>query len=128
MFSWALLILGGPLAAFAVLAAVAPVRRAGRPAALVSIAGIAAGLAGAVGLATAWWARPEPVVADVVWAATMRMPPIRFGLLVDGLAVVMALTVATVALLVQVYSLGYLHDEPKASLGRYYAWQSLFAF
>ena len=36
--------------------------------------------------------------------------------------------VALVALLVQVYSLGYLSDEPPASLGRYYAYQSLFAF
>ena len=30
--------------------------------------------------------------------------------------------------LVQVYSLGYLADEPPASLGRYYTYQSLFAF
>ena len=28
----------------------------------------------------------------------------------------------------QIYSLGYLHDEPKAGLGRYYTYQSLFAF
>ena len=33
-----------------------------------------------------------------------------------------------VAALVQIYSLEYLHDEPKAGLGRYYAYQSLFAF
>jgi NADH-quinone oxidoreductase subunit L len=36
--------------------------------------------------------------------------------------------VAGVSFLVQVYSLGYLADEPPASLGRYYAYQSLFAF
>ncbi len=30
--------------------------------------------------------------------------------------------------LVQIYSLGYLDDEPKPALGRYYAYQSLFAF
>ena len=28
----------------------------------------------------------------------------------------------------QLYSLGYLHDEPPPALGRYYAYQSLFAF
>ena len=33
-----------------------------------------------------------------------------------------------VSLLVQVYSLGYLSDEPRPALGRYYAYQSLFAF
>ena len=36
--------------------------------------------------------------------------------------------VSLVALLVQFYSLGYLHDEPPPALGRYYAYQSLFAF
>src|SRR5204863_9418614 len=36
--------------------------------------------------------------------------------------------VTLVSLLVQVYSLAYLHDEPLPSLGRYYAYQSLFAF
>ena len=128
MFTWACILLGGPLAAFAVLAAAAPLRRTGRPAALLSIAGMGTACVAAVGLAVAWSARPEPAVADVVWAATSRMPSIRFGLLVDGLAVCMALVVSLVALLVQVYSLGYLHDEPKPSLGRYYAWQSLFAF
>jgi NADH-quinone oxidoreductase subunit L len=128
MFTWACILLGGPLAAFAVLAAAAPLRRRGRPAALLSIAGMGTACVAAVGLAVAWSARPEPAVADVVWAATSRMPSIRFGLLVDGLAVCMALVVSLVALLVQVYSLGYLHDEPKPSLGRYYAWQSLFAF
>ena len=33
-----------------------------------------------------------------------------------------------VSFLVQVYSLGYLSDEPPASLGRYYTYQSLFTF
>jgi len=33
-----------------------------------------------------------------------------------------------VALLVQLYSLGYLADQPPAALGRYYLYQSLFAF
>ena len=40
----------------------------------------------------------------------------------------MLLLVTLVSLLVQVYSLAYLHDEPRPSLGRYYAYQSLFAF
>jgi NADH-quinone oxidoreductase subunit L len=40
----------------------------------------------------------------------------------------MLVLVALVSFLVQVYSLGYLSDESMPSLGRYYAYQSLFAF
>jgi NADH-quinone oxidoreductase subunit L len=40
----------------------------------------------------------------------------------------MSVLVAFIALLVQVYSLSYMSDEPKASFGRYYAYHSLFAF
>src|SRR4030095_1821592 len=40
----------------------------------------------------------------------------------------MSLLFRLVSLLVQIYSLAYLHDEPPASLGRYYTYQSLFAF
>ena len=36
--------------------------------------------------------------------------------------------VALVAFLVQLYSIGYLSDEPARALGRYYTYQSLFAF
>src|SRR5262249_46467339 len=36
--------------------------------------------------------------------------------------------VALVSLLVQIYSLAYLHEEPAPSLGRYYTYHSLFAF
>src|SRR5205823_8767364 len=36
--------------------------------------------------------------------------------------------VTFVSLMVQVYSWAYLHDEPRPSLGRYYAYHSLFAF
>ena len=60
MFTWACVVLAGPLAAFAVLAALPPLRRTGRPAALVSIAGIAVSFAASLGLAVAWSARPEP--------------------------------------------------------------------
>jgi NADH-quinone oxidoreductase subunit L len=48
--------------------------------------------------------------------------------LADPLAATMAALVALVAFLVQFYSLGYLADEPAPALGRYYLYQSLFAF
>ena len=50
------------------------------------------------------------------------------GVLADADSTLMLVLVALVAFLVQVYSLGYLSDEPPASLGRYYTYQSLFAF
>ena len=49
-------------------------------------------------------------------------------MLADADSTVMLTLVALVACLVQVYSLGYLSDEPAPSLGRYYTYQSLFAF
>ena len=55
------------------------------------------------------------------------MPSIRFGLLVDGLSAPMLVLVSLVALLVQIYSLGYMESESPAGLGRYYAFHSLFA-
>src|SRR5206468_9474962 len=50
------------------------------------------------------------------------------GVWVDGMAMQMCVLVTLVSLLVQVYSWSYLADEPPPSLGRYYAYQSLFAF
>src|SRR5260370_40981493 len=50
------------------------------------------------------------------------------GLLADADSTLMLILVALVSFLVQVYSLGYLADEPPASLRRSYTYQSLFAF
>src|ERR687887_1010042 len=50
------------------------------------------------------------------------------GVMVDELSMAMLLLVTLVSLLVQLYSLEYLDKEPPRSLGRYYVYQSLFAF
>src|SRR6266581_998641 len=55
-------------------------------------------------------------------------PMATVGLLVDDLSVAMLVLITLVSLLVQVYSLAYLHEETAPALGRYYAYQSLFAF
>ena len=57
----------------------------------------------------------------------LNMPGLRvdMGLLIDPLAAVMLLVVTIVALLVQVYSIGYMHDDP--GFASYYAYQSIFA-
>ncbi|MEK7287273.1 MAG: proton-conducting transporter membrane subunit, partial [Elusimicrobiota bacterium] len=48
----------------------------------------------------------------------------RIGVRLDGLAIVMLGVVTLVSLLVQIYSLGYMHGDPRFK--RYYAYLSLF--
>src|SRR3989441_1088541 len=62
------------------------------------------------------------------WLPADGGPMASVGVWVDGMAMQMCVLVTLVSLLVQVYSWSYLADEPPPSLGRYYAYQSLFAF
>jgi NADH-quinone oxidoreductase subunit L len=116
------------LAAFALLAIVPPLRRSGKPAAIVSLAGIGLSLVAALLLFARVQAAGVPSVVELVWAPLTRVPSITFGLLADGISASMAVLVAFVALLVQVYSLAYMADEKPAAFGRYYTYHSLFAF
>jgi NADH-quinone oxidoreductase subunit L len=124
----ALLVLAGPLAAFALLALLPPLRRSGKPAAAVSLAGIGVSLLAAAALFARIHAAGVPSIVEIVWAPMTRGPSITFGLLADGLSASMAVLVAFIALLVQVYSFAYMADEKPAAFGRYYAYHSLFAF
>jgi NADH-quinone oxidoreductase subunit L len=109
-----------------VLAIVAPLRRAGRPGAYFSILGATGSLAAAV---TAWLRYDEGATRLVWdWLPSQGRPLATIGVLVDETSTVMLVLVALVAWLVQVYSLSYLSDEPPHGLGRYYTYQSLFAF
>ena len=113
--------------AFVILAIVAPLRRLGRPAAYVSILCAAGALAAAF---NAWRAHAGDEISRIVWTwlPEQGQALATIGVLADADSTVMLTLVALVSLLVQVYSLGYLSDEPKRGLGRYYAYQSLFAF
>ena len=66
----------------------------------------------------------EPLTHMATWlvSGSTRIP---FGFLLDPTSLFMLIIVAVVALLVQVYSLGYMEGDPGFS--RYYAFQSLFA-
>ncbi|MGR6835461.1 NADH-quinone oxidoreductase subunit L [Syntrophomonas erecta] len=57
----------------------------------------------------------------------LRMPglTVDMGILIDGLTAVMLIVVTSVALLVQIYSLGYMRGDP--GIASYYAYQSVFA-
>ncbi len=124
----AVAVLAGPLLAFALLAVMTPLRRSGRPAAWLSILGVALSLTASLALLAGYLEHPEPRSSELLWAPLERFPAVKLGLLVDGLSVAMLPLVALVALLVQVYSLGYMSAESRGSLGRYYAFHSLFAF
>ena len=123
-FGLALLVLGLPFASFLLLAAVAPLRRTGRGAGIVSIVTMAAAFVVAITV----WTQGLHAEARWVWIPADEGPMATVGVLVDRISAAMLALITLVSLLVQVYSLAYLHDEPSASLGRYYTYQSLFAF
>ena len=116
-----------PAAVFLLLAVVVPLRRSGRLAALVSITGALAALVAAV---MAWRADrllTEPARSVWTWLPAADGALATVGVVADHTSTLMLLLVTLVAFLVQTYSLGYLSDEPKPALGRYYMYQSLFA-
>jgi NADH-quinone oxidoreductase subunit L len=67
---------------------------------------------------------PESVVDRGLTWAVAGQTPITVGFRVDGLTCIMLLVVSTVALMVQVYSAGYMHGDPRYP--RFFAYLSLF--
>jgi NADH-quinone oxidoreductase subunit L len=116
-----------PAATFLLLALAYPLRRRGRAAGIVSILGAAGALAAAL---RAWQLQSAEGFTRIVteWIPQESGSLATVGVLADADSTVMLVLVALVSFLVQLYSLGYLDTEPPASLGRYYAYQSLFAF
>ncbi len=116
-----------PGVAFLLLSLVVPLRRSGKPAGWLSTMFSLGALVAAV---AAWRATVPDMARRMLW----EWIPVEdgvltsVGVLADADSTLMLILVALVSFLVQVYSLGYLSDEPPASLGRYYAYQSLFAF
>jgi NADH-quinone oxidoreductase subunit L len=116
-----------PGLAFLILSLAVPLRRSGKPAARLSIVVSLGALVGAV---SAWRATVPDMARRMLWDWIPVEDGVltSVGVLADTDAARMLILVALVSFLVQVYSLGYLADEPPASLGRYYTYQSLFAF
>jgi NADH-quinone oxidoreductase subunit L len=115
-----------PAGAFVILAVAAPLRRSGRPAAWLSILFSAGSLVAAI---AALRLSAGPGFSEWLWTwiPAEAGPLATVGVLADGDSALMLVLVALISFLVQVYSLGYLSDESMPSLGRYYAYQSLFA-
>jgi NADH-quinone oxidoreductase subunit L len=129
-----------PFLAALLLGVCPPLRRAGWPAAVVALAGSGAALIAAVRLVSGLWrvvsvtlalgaGSTREVMATLAWLPQAGPTPLAsVGVLVDPLSAAMAALVALVAFLVQLYSWGYLAGEQHGALGRYYLYQSLFAF
>ena len=118
------LVLALPFVSFLLIGLVRPLRRRGRLAGWLGIVAIASAFL----LALETWVGAIRATVTVPWLPGDGGPMGTVGLLVDELSAPMLVLVTLVSLLVQIYSLAYLHDEPLPSLGRYYAYHSLFAF
>ncbi|HXY73707.1 MAG TPA: proton-conducting transporter membrane subunit, partial [Dehalococcoidales bacterium] len=76
-------------------------------------------------------AAPEHVIEipQIAWL-TIGNFSFNVAMIMDSLTAVMLVTVTFVSLMVQIYSLGYLHRDPVYTVDtgypRYYAWMSLF--
>jgi NADH:ubiquinone oxidoreductase subunit 5 (subunit L)/multisubunit Na+/H+ antiporter MnhA subunit len=70
-------------------------------------------------------AHPEPYMAFINWLewSSFKLP---MGIYIDPLAVVMLMVVTVVSSLVHIYSLGYMHGDPR--FARFFAYLSLFTF
>jgi NADH-quinone oxidoreductase subunit L len=127
LVTWALLALFVPLGVAAFIGLIVPLRRTGRPAALISVAGALVSLASAGMVLAGGSAALKPGVhATVGWLTAGTATAV--GVHLDGTSAWMLLVVTLVATCVQIYSLGYMHDEPPPALGRYFTYQSLFLF
>jgi NADH-quinone oxidoreductase subunit L len=123
----AALTLFGPLGVALLLALVPAIRTRGWPAIVLSICAASAALAAAVALLVV--AEPDvPVILQQRWLPVSNTSLADVGLRVDGLSTAMLCVVTLVALAVQVFSVGYMHDEPAPAQGRYFAYHSLFIF
>ncbi|MBN1337433.1 MAG: NADH-quinone oxidoreductase subunit L [Deltaproteobacteria bacterium] len=128
MIPLALFVVLGPVAGFLLLAGLPVLRRSGLAAGVVSSAVALATLVAAIVLLVGVEPGAAPVIAQIDWLPHQGEAFARLGVRVDGTSAVMGAVVALIASAVQVYSLGYMASEGRPSIGRYFAWQSLFLF
>jgi NADH-quinone oxidoreductase subunit L len=94
---------------------------------------LSAGLSiGAMAIAFVWswaiavtvWNNPQTLRFAFDWLNLGPSMNIVLGIQIDGLTAMMLIVVSTVALMVNIYSLGYMHGDPK--FARFYGFLSLF--
>ena len=91
----------------------------------ISIGAIALGFIYAIGLLIRQLGDNSEFEMRFAWAVFPTMS-LEVGILIDSLTTMMLVVVTTVSMLVQIYSLGYMHGDPRFS--RYFAYLSLFTF
>ena len=125
-FVWAILLL--PLAAFALIALVIKPLLKLRPmvSGYVSIAAMASALLLSLWALTGVISAEhhEIFIAPLEWVSVAGLN-IQFGIILDGLTAVMLVVITLVALMVNIYSQGYMHSDP--GYERYFAFLSLFS-
>jgi len=89
----------------------------------ISITAILIGLGWSIGILVKLIGDPTPYEAGFTWIALGGVE-LQIGILIDSLTAIMLVVVCTVSALVQIYSLGYMHGDPRFS--RYYSFLSLF--
>lgn len=101
--------------------------------ALVAMASLAVSCVISFGVLADRLAHPAmgPQVQNFPWILTTNLAgepifSINVGVLVDNLSAVMLVVVTVVALLVQIYSTGYMNHEPTFGFAKFYAYLSLF--
>jgi proton-translocating NADH-quinone oxidoreductase chain L len=78
-----------------------------------------------------WWKDVDWVLLGGQAASTKSAPPkpdfaIKLGVYIDNLSVLMFLMVTFIATLIHIYSMGYMHDDPRYP--RFFTYLSLFCF
>lgn len=123
-----LLVLVPPFISFTWNSIVIPWRRAGKPAAYLSILAMSISLIASLVLVKTVLANPETYFWKWTWLPMKQFNPITVGLLIDNLSAIMLVVVTIVSLMVQIYSVGYMSEETPGSFGRYFTYHSLFSF
>lgn len=120
---WLWIVPGAPLAAFAVIGLMT--LRFRRLSAAISILAISCSFVFSLGALMSQLDVDGARVTSFTWLKTDTLLA-EIGLLLDPLSAVMLVVVTSVALMVQLYSIGYMAHEK--AWGRYYAYMSLFCF
>ncbi len=119
------LVLLAPFFSTLVLTVFYPLRRTGKPAGIFSVLCILGSLVFSL---TLLFSKNFDFSVNFSWLPSISGPIAQVGFWYDKVSGMMLVVVSLVALMVQIYSLGYLSSETKPSLGRYFLYQSLFAF
>jgi NADH-quinone oxidoreductase subunit L len=122
MFNYPYLIPIFPALAFAVIILIG--RRLGTWSAVVSIA--ASTISAVLSIAAfVHYLGGRAAAFDFTWII-IRGAPLKYGIIVDPLSVMMLLVVSIIGTLIQIYSIGYMSGDKRYS--RFFAYMSLFMF